>query len=192
MLKSGIIKGDRRVGEIKSTLELAMERTKKFAISEKEKEEMKQKEVFQKATSLFHRYREGHLSLNEILKEIERTEQKTAAALKEFLLSQWINALSLSDDDERILKGIESLKGRSINGVKEKFYSLLSQYHEEKEKIKEEATTQFTEALRKGGIYGSAVESKLEGSELWKKEIEKLDQSYRMKLEEIKEQLRNL
>jgi len=49
------------MGEIKSILELAMERTKHFATSEKEKEEMKQEEVLQKATSLFHRYREGHL-----------------------------------------------------------------------------------------------------------------------------------
>ena len=180
------------VGEIKSTLELAMERTKKFAVSEKEKEEMKQKEVLQKATSLFHRYREGRLSLNEILKEIERTEQKTAAALKEFLLSQWIEALSLSDDDERILKGIESLKQRNINEVREKFYSLLSQYHQEKEKVKEEARVQLTETLRKEFIFGSAVEPKLEGSELWKKENEKLDDSYKTELEEIKGKLRGL
>jgi hypothetical protein len=46
--------------------------------------------------------------------------------------------------------------------------------------------------LRKDGISGSAVEPKLEGSELWKKEIEKLDQSYRMKLEEIKKALGSL
>jgi uncharacterized membrane-anchored protein YjiN (DUF445 family) len=180
------------VGEIKSTLELAMERTKKFAISEKEKEEMKQKEVLQKATGLFHRYREGHLPLNEIMREIERMEKKTATTVKEFLLSQWIDALSLEGDVERILKGIESLKQRSINEVKEKFYSLLSQYHEEKENAKEEVTIQFTEALRKDGISGSAVEPKLESSELWKKEIETLDQSYRMKLEEIKKALGSL
>ena len=69
--------GDSNVGEIKSTLELAMERTRKFAISEKEKEEMKQKEVLKKATSLSHRYREGYLSLNDILKQIEKMEKKT-------------------------------------------------------------------------------------------------------------------
>jgi len=169
-----------------------MERTKKFAISEKEKEEIKQKEVLQKATSLFHRYREGHLSLNEILKEIERTEQKTAAALKELLLSQWIDALSLSDDDERILKGIESLKRRSIDDVKERLHQVLFQYQREKGKVKEEMGNRLTEALKKEGIYGSAVEPKIEGAELWKKENEKLDRSYRMKLEEIKEQLRGL
>lgn len=180
------------MGEIKSTLELAMERTKKFAISEKEKEEMKQKEALQKATGLFHRYREGHLSLNEILKQIEKMEKKTAVTVKESLLSQWIDALSLYDDDERILKGIESLKRRSIDEVKQKFNHLLAQYQREKEKVKEKVRAQFTEALRKDGIYGSAVEPKLEGGELWKKENEKLDHSYGLKLEEIKQQLRAL
>jgi hypothetical protein len=180
------------MGEIKSTLELAMERTKKFAISEKEKEEMKQKEILQKATSLFHRYREGHVPLNEILKEIGRMEKKTANTVKESLLSQWIDALSLDDDDERIFKGIESLKGRSIDRVKQKFHSLLSQYQEEKERVKEKVRVQLAETLRKDGIYGSTVEPKIEGGELWKKEIEKLSHSYRVKLEEIKEQLRGL
>ena len=180
------------MGEIKSTLELAMERTKKFAISEKEKEEMKQKEALQKATGLFHRYREGHLSLNEILKQIEKMEKKTAATVKELLLSQWIDALSLGDGDERIFKGIESLKGRNLDELKQKFHYLLSQYQVVKGTIKEEVRVQFTKDLRRDGIYGSAVEPKLEGGELWKKENEKLDYSYKMKLEEIKEPLRGL
>ena len=180
------------MGEIKSTLELAMERTKKVAISEKEKEEMKRREVLQKATGLFHRYREGHLPLNEILKQIERMEKKTATTVKEFLLSQWIDALSLDDGEERILKGIESLEQRNIHEVKQKFHHLLSQYQGEKEKVNEKVKGQWIEVLRNDGIWGSAVEPKLEGGELWKKENEKLDHSYKMKLEEIKEQLRGL
>ena len=102
------------MAEIKSTLELALERTKRFAVSEQEKDAIKQKEVLQKATSLFHRYREGHLSLNDLLKETERMERKTSMTVKEYLLSQWIEGLSLDDEDERILKGVESLKGRNI------------------------------------------------------------------------------
>jgi len=180
------------MGEIKSTLELAMERTKRFAISEKEKDEMKQKEVLHKATSLFHRYREGHLSLNDILKEIERMERKTAITLKEYLLSQWIDALSLEDEGEKILKGVESLKERSIAEVTGRFRHLLSQYQSEREKVREKVGVQLVEALKKDGIWGSAVEPKLEGSELWKKENETLDRSYLIELDEIKEQLRRL
>jgi ElaB/YqjD/DUF883 family membrane-anchored ribosome-binding protein len=180
------------MGEIKSTLELAMERTKRFAVSEKEKDEIKQKEVLRKATSLFHRHRDGHLLLNDILKEIERMEGKTATTVKEYLLSHWIDALSLDDDNERILKGVESLKGKSVAEVKQKFHHLLSRYQREKGKVKEKVEVQLIEALRKDGIYGSAVEPKLEGTELWRKENENLGRSYQTKLDEIKEQLMRL
>jgi hypothetical protein len=180
------------MGEIKSTLELAMERTKKFALSDKEKEEIKQKELLQKASSLFHRYRDGHLSLNEVLKQIERMEGKTATAVKQSLLSQWIDALSLNDDDEKTLKGIQSLKQQGIDEIKEKFHHLLSQYQSEKEKVQEKIRDQLAEALKRDGIYGSAVEPNLEKSDLWKKESEKLDLSYKAKLEEIKKGLKSL
>jgi hypothetical protein len=180
------------MGEIKSTLELAMERTKRFAISEKEKDEIKQKETLRKATGLFHRYREGHLLLNDILKEVERMERKTATAVKEYLLSHWIDALSLDDDNDRILKGVESLKGKSIAEVEQRFDRLFSQYQREKDEVKQKTGVQLVEALKKGGIWGSAVEPKLEGSELWKKENERFVHPYRIKLEEIKEQLRSL
>ncbi|OGP67124.1 MAG: hypothetical protein A2169_01255 [Deltaproteobacteria bacterium RBG_13_47_9] len=180
------------MGEIKSTLELAMERTKRFSISNEEKAEIKRKEILRKVASLFNRYLEGHLPLNEILREIERMEEMTAKVVKESLLSQWIDALSLNGEYERLIKGIESLKQQGIDKVKEEFYRLLSQYQKEKKKLEEELNIQFTEALRRDGIYGSAVEPKLEGGELWKKEKEKLDHSYRTKLEEIQEQLRAL
>ena len=180
------------MGEIKSTLELAMERIKKVAISEKEKEEIRQKEVLRKAASFFHRYREGHVSLNEILKEIEKMERRAGTMVKEYLLSHWTDALSLDDDNERILKGVESLKEGSIAEVKERFHALISQYQRDLEKLKEKMRLQLTEALKKSGIWGSAVEPKLEGSELWKKENGNLDCSYLIKLDEIKEQLRRL
>ena len=157
-----------KVGEIKSTLELAMERTRKFAISEKEKEEMKQKEVLQKATGLFHRYREGHLSLNEILKQIEKMEKKTASTVKEFLLSQWIDALSLDDGEERILKGIESLGQRNIEEVKQTFHRLVSQYQEEKEKVKEKVKAQRREVLRRMGLPGARWSRNLKETNLGK------------------------
>ncbi len=180
------------MGEIKSTLELALEKTKKFAISEKEREEMKQKEVVQKATGLFHRYLEGHLPLNDILKQIERMEKKTATTVKEYLLSQWIDALSLDDGEERILEGIESLERRNIDEVKQEFFSLVSQYQEEKERAKEKMKARWEEILRKDGIYGTAVEPNPKEDELWRKENEELDQSYKIRLEQIKKQLRDL
>ncbi len=180
------------MGDIKSTLELAMERTKKFALSDQEKEELRQKEVLRKASSLFHRYRDGHLSLNEVLKEIGKMEERTAATVKESLLTQWIDTLFLNDDHERIFKGIEAFKRQSLDEVKREFLHLLSQYQKEMETLKEKTNLQLIETLKREGIYGSAVEPRLEGTVPWEKENEKLDLSYREKLEQIKEELRVL
>jgi len=169
-----------------------MERTKKIAISEKEKEEIKRKEIVQKVDGLSHRYREGYLALNEILREIERMDEKTRTMAKDILLSQWIDALSFKKEDDRLLKGIEAMKGLPIDEVKEKFRHLLSQYQKEGEEIKDELRGQIAEALKKEGIWGSAVEPSVEGGELWKKENEKLDHSCRVELEKIKIQLKTL
>ncbi len=180
------------MAEIKSTLELAMERTKKIGISEKERKEIKQKEIGQKVNALSHRYMGGHLPLSEILREVDKMDEKTKTIAKEALISQWIDALSLKDEDEWLLTGIESLKHRSADPLKEKHHQLLSRYRKEKEKIKEKVRSQLTEALKREGIYGSAVELNIEVSELWKKEGENLDHLYSSKLEEIKEALRSL
>ncbi len=180
------------MAEIKSTLELAMERTKKIGISEKERSEIKQKEIGQKVNALSIRYMEGHLSLNEILREMEKMDEKTKAIAKEALVSQWIDALSLKGEDEGLLKGIESLKHRTADQLKEKHHQLLSQYRREEEKVKEKVRAQLTEALKREGIYGSAVELDIEASPLWKKERENLDHLHSSKLEEIKEALRSL
>lgn len=180
------------MGEIKSTLELAMERTKKFSISNKEREEMKQKEVRQKAASLFHRYRDGLLSLHEIGRQIDKMEEGTATTVKQLLLSQWIDALSLDGEGEKISKGVELLEQRNINEAKQEFRPLLSRYQREKEKVEEKVRVQLIEGLRKDRISGSAVEPNFEGSELWEKEIKNLDSFYQVKSDEIKEQLRRL
>jgi len=98
----------------------------------------------------------------------------------------------LNEDDKRLLRGIEALKGKEIDEVKEKFHRLLSQCQKEREKIKEEVRVQLAEALRKENIYGTAVEPKLEGSPLLEKTLGNLDHLYEVELKEIKENLRAL
>jgi len=180
------------MAEIKSTLELALERTKKMAISEKEKEEIRHKELVEKAKNLFHRYREGHAPLSELQKEIERMDEKTSAAVKESLLSQWINALSFEDEDERLIKGIAWLKNGRIEEVRERFRHLSSQYREAMENAKHEVRIRLEEALKREGIVGSAIEPNVVGSPLWKEAVEKVDHRYGEKLDEIRKQLRKL
>jgi len=180
------------MAEIKSALELAMERSKKVAISDEEREEIKRREIEQKATSLFHRYLEGHLPLHEILKELERMDEKTRTRVGEILLYQWMDALSLSDEDEGLLKGIESLKDRNLDDIRGKLRHLSLDRAEEKKTIEQKVKDQMAEELRGMGIYGSAVEPNITGNEAMKSLLETMDRNYREKMQEVKEVLRTL
>lgn len=178
------------MAEIKSSLELALEKTKKFEISEKEREEIKRKDMIQKAESLSNRYREGSLSLKEVQKEIEKMEEKGAKEVLNYLLSKWIETLSLNLEDERLLDGIEGLRGRPMEEIKREFRVLMRSYEEEKEKIKRDAKAFILEELRKESFEGSAIVPRIEQSPFWEREKSRIDNSYQGKLRDFKEQIR--
>ncbi len=180
------------MAEIKSTLELALERSKKFSLSEKEKEEIKKKEIQEKMNSLFYRYQEGHLHLHEIEREIDRMGAETRKIVKEGLLLRWIDALSLEDGNERILKGIEWLKNRPIDEVEGALQRLLHEFQSEREQMVQKVRRQLLEAYRKEGFSGDAIEPNLEASESWRSASGALNQKYQRQLEKFKESLKTL
>jgi len=178
------------VAEIKSTLELAMERTKKYSVSEKEKEEIKQKEILQKAQSLSSRYMAGYLPLNEVLREMEKMEEKIGRKIRELLLLQFIDGLSFEGEPDQLIKGIEALRGRSIDEEKQAFFGLLTQYRERKEKIEKEWRDKSLASLKKDGIFGSAVEPCLDENPLRTKEAKETEERFQPEMEKLKERLK--
>jgi hypothetical protein len=180
------------MGEIKSSLELAMERSKKYVVSDEERASIKEREILQKATGLFNRYQSSHLSLHETVREIERMDERTGEKGKEILLSQCAGALSLEEDPERLFSLIEVMKNQDLRHPRQEFQSLLTAYHEEKEEARQRMGLQLAEALKKAGIYGDAIVPNVEGNDQWKEVLNSLNHSYSGKLEEIKEALKKL
>ena len=96
------------MAEIKSTLELALEKTKNISISQEEKEEIKKKEILLKASGMFNRYLEDLISADDMVTR-DRTDggEGRATLIREALLSRSIDAISLDAGSESLLKGIE-------------------------------------------------------------------------------------
>ncbi len=157
-----------------------------------EKEEIRLKDILKKATAMFHRYMENSLSLNEMERELERVEEKTSGAIREILLAQWIDAILLEKGNEKAFRGIEFLKGRSVDDTRQKLELLQSEYRQEKRQIEEMVRRRLEETLKKEGIHGSAVVPHVRGSEEWRKNMEATQQTFKGRVEEIKEGLRKL
>ena len=180
------------MAEIKSTLELALERTRKLSISQKEKDEIKRKETEQKAAGIFHRYMDNTLSLNELLREVERMEEKARSAVRELLLSRWIDAVSLEADPEKLLRGVESLKGQSVDEIRRTLEVLRSELERRGREAEQKMEIQLAEALRKEGIHGTAVVPRVRESGEWKERIRSVAQGFLGEVEACKEALRRL
>jgi hypothetical protein len=180
------------MAEIKSAPELALERSRRYAISEEEREQIKEKELLQKATGLFNRFNDGYLSTNEVMREIERMDEKTSERVKAILLGQWADHLALDSSSQHFLDAFESLRGRSLNEIREKFGNLLTAYRNEIGKARRKLTLQLIEELRAEGIGGGAVEPNVEASVTWKGWVEKVNRSHQEKLSEIKNALKSL
>jgi hypothetical protein len=180
------------MAEIKSTLQLALERTQRFSMTEQERENLKQKEISEKASRLFHRYTGGYVTWNEILKEVERTEEPLRPRIREGLLAQLIGALTLEssmDEGQRVLEGIESLTGQSQHAFRGRFETVGLRYREEVERVKEETGIELLHELKSLGIAGSAVEPHYEGNPLYEGKADALRQRYALELVELKKGL---
>ncbi len=178
------------MAEIKSALELAMEKSRKYSISDTEREEIKRKETFQRAMSLFYRYREGSVSLSEMEREIEKIDEKLRESVKAILISEWVQALSLENHWEKEFEALEAMKDQDLHGLKQKFQRLLSAYRKQIEETRQRITDQLLEQLREQGIEGEAIEPNLEGNEGFEKEVHSVADSYRERLDEVKRELR--
>lgn len=179
------------MAEIKSTLELALERTRKLAMTQEEKEEIKRQELLKKATGLSRRYVEGHAPLHEILREIERMTDQEKSKVKQLLLSQWMEALSLEYDYGRLFDGIESLGGMKVSDLREKFQLLVSEYEAERKKTEQDVEREVIEELKAEGISGTAVVPRFEDHPKWRERTQAMNALFCKRVEDIKEALRS-
>lgn len=180
------------MGEIKSTLDIALERIKKIEITEKEREEIKRKEISQKALSLTNRYIEDPISLHDIQKEIEKMDDHTKKMVKEIILSRLIDELSLQSNYESLITGIEWLKEKELKEIKDELKNLAKQFEKEREKMRKNLENKLKDSLRRSAIEGSAIVVNIDSSDLWKEEITKLNESYEAKIKMIKDKLKGL
>jgi hypothetical protein len=70
------------MGEIKSTLDLVLEKTRHLTLSDEEKRQQKQKELRSRVTGLLQRYQDGNLDIQKVGEELDQLLQ-TEGALDE-------------------------------------------------------------------------------------------------------------
>jgi hypothetical protein len=173
------------MAEIKSAVELAMERTKGLRLSHEEMEKMKEEEIQGKAVSLVNRYLEVDFHLREVKKELAKFDPQQRKHLERLFLQTLIDAMNLERDNALILQGLETLLPASAWTIK-KIKDLIQKYQEKKKDELRKTETGLLAKLESLGISGSAVHPKAEGSPEWEQAVAGFKPGFEEELKKLK------
>lgn len=177
------------MGEIKSTLELAMERVQKIDVSSEEMEQLRREEYISKAKGMVNRYLNRGLHIEGLIKELDRFNGNQKDIIYEALMFEFVNAVSISQNNERILKAIEILKQDKAKPYLDAIDKLFREFKEEKTALYKELEDEIREKLDKKGISGTAVQPNIDSGDIRHQNINHLSLKYEARLIKHKAEL---
>lgn len=173
------------MSEIKSTLDLVMERTRNMFQSDEDKQREKENEMAAQAKGICLGVQEGRIEVEEIPAMLEEQDESDRPILKKALIATLARSISLDGENTVIFESLESLTDESraedILGLK----GLLAEYREQQETLATSARKKALLDLAEQGISGSAVQPNLEMLPEYYQEMNEMELSVQARLAKI-------
>ena len=152
------------MGEIKSTLDLVMEKTRHLTLSQKEKEEQKQIGVNKRLKGLLQKYQDNLLRKEQLGQELESLRKTFDLNVNEMLLHILLDGLKLGSNNRSFLELLSAICGLDVSGLEELFHDFQNTIERAAQKRIEEVKANLA---KKRLISGSAVVPNLEIDSEW-------------------------
>jgi hypothetical protein len=169
------------MAEIKSTLELIMERTKNLTMTDEEKEAIRTKELKSRIRGLFQRYSDGVLTMRNLTDNMEH-ERASSPAAATLLKEECLVHLDPAADNQKIMQIIEEVLGLDPAP----FRLLVDDFRAEITRQRALAARDSLAALSDRGVRGTAVIPNPGLSPAWHDHLESARKEFRNKLYLVK------
>ena len=171
------------MGEIKSTLDLVMERTKHLTLSEAEKKEQENDELRKKIRGVLQKYQDGVMERSELAADIERLRKTDDPTIDHMLKKEIFEKLDLDRENQPFLGLLAELCGIDIKP----FEAVFRQYREDVSSAAQHRSDAIKENLEKQrSISGAAVVPNLENDAEWLTQRKRICDQYSDALEKEK------
>jgi hypothetical protein len=180
-------KGDENhMGEIKSTLDLVMEKTRNLSLSDEEKRAQKQKKTEGRIKGLLQKYRDGLLTKNQLKIDYESLKKDCGLTGDAAMINEILSRLEPNGDNQLLLNLLEECCRVNSAAIKTTINDFRKEYH----KSAGERMTRLTENLaRNYAVSGSAVVPNLKADGEWGRIEEELHRRFEEKLNHVKNRL---
>ncbi len=141
------------MGEIRSTLDIIMEKTKGLTITEGEKEQFRRTEVEGKVRGYVQKFLDGAMNLEDVKREIASIDPMEHDLAREALVKECLDRVELEGGNDRLFDALENLTDADTRPLKE----IVSRFLREIEKQRKVREQVMRKTLDKAGIRGPAV-----------------------------------
>jgi len=169
------------MAEIKSTMDIIMERAKNLTVTDEDKKEFAAKEAQNRIRGLFQKYLDGILSINQFKAEMTAFPEDQKQAAEKELLAECFGAMTVEGDNQSLFEVLERVIEcdiRPIFGVVDAF---LAQQTTERNK----KTLFLNQKLKARGVSGSAVIPNLMADETWRDYLSDIQERFQGELEAL-------
>jgi hypothetical protein len=152
------------MGEIKSTLDLVMEKTRHLTLSQEEKEAQNRIEVNKRLQGLLQKYQDNLLRKENLNKELDNLKIAYNLNVDEMLADLLLNSLKIGRDNTVFLELLNEIFGLNLSGIETIFQNFKATV---KSATKKRVDQIKTDLSVKRFISGSAVVPNFESDSEW-------------------------
>ena len=153
------------MGEIKSTLDLVLERTKHLKMSEQEKIQQRRQEMLMSVRALLQRCEERILPLAEAEAALQELQRDAGGDVRRTVVEEALARLKPEADNRPLLDLLREALGLDVAPLE----ILLAEFAAQRERQRGRLARELESKLRiEGRIYGTAVVPNPVGDDRWK------------------------
>jgi hypothetical protein len=174
------------MGEIKSTLDLVMEKTKNLNLSNEEREQQKSKEIKNRLRGLVQKFQDNILSTDNLRSDYQKLKKEYGLTNNRLLIEEICSQIQPEKDNQALFDLLAEFKlpdFERLKSVLQEFQTVLDTAAGQRHKILKDqlAKTYF--------ISGSAVVPNLENDDEWRQTSENIKLKYNRLLDEEKSKI---
>ena len=177
------------MAEIKSTLDIVLEKTKHLTLSAEEKAEMQLKDALKKIAGYVKRVIDRLLSAEELLGQIRALPQEQHELVQREIARQMSQELDLSERTDPLIAALEVFAEPAWTALLADVRKCRYEYREARDGARQEECSRLLAGLATKGIRGSAVLPKVEDAPSWQAEDNRLRQPCEERLAAMREAL---
>ncbi|MBW2145479.1 MAG: hypothetical protein JRI22_00510 [Deltaproteobacteria bacterium] len=172
------------MSEVKSTIDLIMEKTRGMKLTAEEKDQNRKEKIKREVRLLVLPYLRGEASLGRLRESLsDETLMSAVEVLGE--------ALQIEEDNSRALEGLRALCGKEkgMASMLEDIRTVLEEYEAHRSQVRTRLESEMLQELARWGISGPAVQPAVDANPLWLDQRKELEKNYTPRLRDAADRL---